>query len=529
MDYARGPDLDFARKSNLVSPDGGWWAFNLYNAGSFYATTPDEMNYMAARMIGWGASLGLEAATSDLAGNGRTSECLKKMAPWFALNRSALPDSVKSMLTQKNVEYELHYGTNDSTKDSLWISHGKAHSPHIVDPTDNSSMSWKIKRNVTGGTIGIRARALTLAHWAAATGPPNKVLLEPGSGAYCPCVRSSTCPGPPPPEGHSSAGVPQTSPLNVTIVTAPPCPHAAGDCTDTKQAFRLALIGPGSALDVGCWRQRFAVPVNLAQHRLLLAHIYGDGSGALLSIQLEDDTVPFFREFYVAVNFMGWKAIRLQLPETRDLFNHSGQFPHPPTRTHFLRVNSDISLLVTSSGGPFPKHFDRSLWNWADIRAESMRTFDWEKTVALGLFVTNAPRGCAILVGSIVAVGEEAVTLGAGEISVKGGEGTESVLTLPAELLRAAPCSPEGGTFHGCADYVECNDIANAASCRAFDANGFPLEDSVGRIGSRQVLVPRSTDVADLTLQYVGGGAGRLEVTVFEAGGKQVGPLALNA
>eukprot|EP01044_Picomonas_judraskeda_P005346 COSAG03_NODE_501_length_7408_cov_12.134218_3_plen_160_part_00 len=155
-----------------------------------------------------------------------------------------------------------------------------------------------------------------------------------------------------------------------------------------------------------------------------------------------------------------------------------------------------------------------------------MRTFAWEQTVAIGLFVTNAPNGCAILLGSVVAVGEEAAVLGAGDISVKDGKGMGTVLTLPAGLLRAAPCSPVGGTFRGCADYVECGDITNATSCRAFDANGFALEGGAGRVGSRRVPAAPGADAADLTLQYAGTAAGRLEITVFESGGEQIGPLA---
>ena len=268
---------------------------------------------------------------------------------------------------------------------------------------------------------------------------------------------------------------------------------------------------------MGCWRQRFAVPVNLAKHRVLLAHVYGDGSGALLSIQLEDGTVPFYREFYINVDFVGWRAIRLQLPETRGLFSHAG--------------------------GPFPKHFNRALWSWADIRAESMRTYAWEQTVALNLFVTNAPRGCAILLGSIVAVGEEAATLGAGQITVTGSDGHSAVVSLPAGLLQAAPCSPVGNTFEGCADYVECSDITNSATCKAFDANGFALKGGVRasiRTWSRRITsVESDSDRVDgataepakqLRLQYFSTNAtGRLEVTVFEAGGARIGPLLVAA
>jgi hypothetical protein len=49
--------------SSLDTPDIGWWGYNLFKAGSYYATTPDEVEYMAARSRAWNASSNFETST----------------------------------------------------------------------------------------------------------------------------------------------------------------------------------------------------------------------------------------------------------------------------------------------------------------------------------------------------------------------------------------------------------------------------------------------------------------------------------
>lgn len=41
--------------------------------------------------------------------------------------------------------------------------------------------------------------------------------------------------------------------------------------------------------------------------------IHGDGSGAVLDIQLQDASAGV-REFFVNLTFVGWKTIRMTLP-----------------------------------------------------------------------------------------------------------------------------------------------------------------------------------------------------------------------
>ena len=44
----------------------GWWGYNLFAAGSYHATTPDEVEYMAARVRAWDASPNFETSTTGV-------------------------------------------------------------------------------------------------------------------------------------------------------------------------------------------------------------------------------------------------------------------------------------------------------------------------------------------------------------------------------------------------------------------------------------------------------------------------------
>ena len=46
--------------SSLGRADMGWWGYLLFSPGEFFATTPQECEYMASRAVGWGASPAFE-------------------------------------------------------------------------------------------------------------------------------------------------------------------------------------------------------------------------------------------------------------------------------------------------------------------------------------------------------------------------------------------------------------------------------------------------------------------------------------
>jgi hypothetical protein len=73
MDYTKAASERAAHRMLFNRSDMGWWGYEVYNE-AFYATTPDELEYMAARAVGFGANPNLETTIASLRTNGRTLE-----------------------------------------------------------------------------------------------------------------------------------------------------------------------------------------------------------------------------------------------------------------------------------------------------------------------------------------------------------------------------------------------------------------------------------------------------------------------
>lgn len=65
-------------------------------------------------------------------------------------------------------------------------------------------------------------------------------------------------------------------------------------------------------------------------------------------------------------------------------------------------------------------------------------------------------------------------------------------------------------------DYIECADVTNASSCRAFDANGFAL--NVSSVTSTQLSEAAHSDAGSIDVEYqpVKDWDARVEISVFE-------------
>ena len=50
MDYSKGPDMLSAKCNSLDTPDIGWWGFEDFVPGSFYATLPDGKSCSSSRL-----------------------------------------------------------------------------------------------------------------------------------------------------------------------------------------------------------------------------------------------------------------------------------------------------------------------------------------------------------------------------------------------------------------------------------------------------------------------------------------------
>jgi hypothetical protein len=395
-------------------------------------------------------------------GNGRTADCLARARRWFSLSNERVPQSIKLALRAVDTDYALEGAA--TAAGARYVRPGRAHPAHVADPEDGATCTWALVPRYSAGAgrrLGVRLRALSAV--APAGNATDLLLLGGGGTAAGPgaVVRSNTsC-------IITDYYFLQTG-LNYSVTDAP-----AGGPTS---ALRLGM-NANSTNSTRCLRTQFSTPLDLSNNRVIAITVHGDGSGAVLDIQVED-ALGNLREFFVALVFTGWKTIRLALPAGRELYTHAG--------------------------GPIPRAFPGHLSD----NGQAMRYFSWSKITAVTFEMTNTTQTTAFI-GKLEALAETAATTAGGATLTVGG----STLTLP--VLR--------GDMHTDADYVECDDVTNASSCLTYDANNWLLNHTT------KVAQQKHTASAGdggrpsgpIALDYAPGARAkaRVEVVVFEWAG----------
>jgi hypothetical protein len=488
-------------KRELFTPDLGWWGYLPFTQ-SYYATMPDEVAYMASRAAGWGGSPALETEFDKLGANGRTDEALSSMAPW---GRLILPDSAKALLRIPSTDFELEQNST-----GWYIRPVKYHPRHVANPAEPASCDWSVNASFDSSTVGVRLRALPAIGGAAAGQPPpdNIDLLALAADADvvsrtigCHGQAGVVMPGTKPPILHHNLAATTSFGasifMNASVEQAPPGPGAPAGIT---KALRLNYSANGGLpnASVGCVQNLFSKPINISLNRPLSATVFGDGSAAVLDVQLCTAGGTTCVHYFVAVNHVGWRTVALSLPEARRLFDHM----------QVCAVSGDMTCIT------------------------AMRGFPWAAVTQVNLLLTAAARS-TVFVGCVVAQREHPANLTAGSATVSVGA---SRLVLP-KTLRAQPCLapapglPTCGLGEGCADYTECVSLSDLASCRSWDATNHLLNTS--STDASQLGAPAVRTAADDSgLLAVSFGvaekkdAARAEVTIIERSTDLLGPFS---
>jgi hypothetical protein len=475
---------------------------------SYYATTPDEVWYMASRAAGYGGSPALETEFDKLGANGRTDEALAGMAPWGKL---ILPDSAKALLITPNTDFE-HFQNSSG----WYIRRVQYHVAEVANLGQPSSCNWSVDAAFNSSTIGVRVRALP---GIVAAGSPDDIdLLALGSSKVHDVSRTIGC------HGHVGAVMPGTTPpYGQQQQQPPPPPPPISDRASTNtgvsifmnasvevapdgapgivRAVRLSYSangGPTNTSDsVGCVQNLFKQPLDLTLNRPLSATVFGDGSAAVLDVQLCASGGTTCVHYFVAVNHTGWRVVALPMPETRRLFS----------QMQLCAVNGDMICIT------------------------AMRGFTWAAVAEVNLLVTAAQRA-NVFVGRVIAHRERPANLTAATTFVTVGT---QRLSLPM-TLRAKPCPPIAlgvpacAMGEGCADYLECTVLSDATSCRAFDATNHRLSDASPTAAVADTVATRTAaEDGGVLVVSVGADAAdapRAEVTIIERSTELLGPFA---
>ena len=100
LDYHKIADSWRFYHNNFLPAELGWLGF-LQDAPEHAATTPDELEYYAVRMLALDSAFSLETSMSALQANGRTEEMLKLLGDYEQLRLSgSVPKTVREQLAQ---------------------------------------------------------------------------------------------------------------------------------------------------------------------------------------------------------------------------------------------------------------------------------------------------------------------------------------------------------------------------------------------------------------------------------------------
>jgi hypothetical protein len=98
LDYHKIPDYWQSHAKDFMPAELGWWGFLAHEQAN-PATTPDEAEYYAVRMLALNSPVSLETSLAALKANGRTEEMLKLLGEYEQLRLSGVvPASVREKL-----------------------------------------------------------------------------------------------------------------------------------------------------------------------------------------------------------------------------------------------------------------------------------------------------------------------------------------------------------------------------------------------------------------------------------------------
>lgn len=258
------------------------------------ATRPREIEYAWAKALALDAAMSLETTKASLDGNGRTGEILALMARWEDLKlRHYFPQTVREQLKAPGKEFALRQNRK----------HGWEVVPVLYSPARyvKGQDSWAFDNPYSEQSprITIEARP-KLAEYGA---PDNKILLRPG-----------------PVDLYTSG----TGPLGRSERQTPGLVFNLQPGTDD---FSVSAENHGSApLGWGCAEVVLGSPVDLSRNRALGTWVYGDGSNALLHFVIEDSGRWAVRDYYVRLDFRGWKYVQIAQPAQGEVYDFA--FPY---------------------------------------------------------------------------------------------------------------------------------------------------------------------------------------------------------
>ena len=296
-----------ANASNSVADlqpfEFGWFGY-FTHATDATATRPREMEYAWSKALAHGAAMSLETKKAALDGNGRTREIFSLIKNWEELKLSDyFPKRIREQLQAPGKEFTL-----DRTPEGKWLVLPVIYGPEkYVRAVDGQQNVWNFQNSYQEQPLRLSIEARpSLAPYG---DNANITLLAPG-----PLRLQTTGAGPLGSPAHQADG------LEFQLKSSSE-QNPRGEKSLTVTADNKGSNPAGW----GCAEVIFDAAKDMSRHRALGTWVKGDGSGSYLHFALEDSSRWQVRDYFVALNFKGWKYI--EMPESAKGGIYDFKFP----------------------------------------------------------------------------------------------------------------------------------------------------------------------------------------------------------
>lgn len=268
----------------------GWWAVKTWIGPRAEPTFPDDIEYLLCKALASDSSIALMGVNPT---NLPTVPAYQRLAPIFRQYEDLrlarhFPESVKSALREPGAEFTL-----EQDEAGAWAFRRMHYARHRVRGMDGWSDSWHTENPFGEQPAQLRIEALMLA------GPYD----APGNVALADFA-----------DAHGFGPVTAKEGVQAALDIAAEDTAGGAVCgVITASNTGLAPNGAWARMD-----KVFDPPLNLEKQKALGVWVHGDGSGALLNLQLKSPShlAHGFGDHYVVLDFNGWRYF--------DLIEHEG-------------------------------------------------------------------------------------------------------------------------------------------------------------------------------------------------------------
>jgi hypothetical protein len=273
LDYHKIADAWLVYHNNFLPAELGWMGF-LQDTSDHPATTPDELEYYAVRMLALDSALSLETNLNALKANGRSGEMLELLGAYEQLRLSgSVPNAVRQQLAQG----EWHMTRRGEFHPIRYDAQRAAIPGEITLKNEFEEQPLKFRAQVT------------------------PALANPGDSANILLLKSQL-PLEIPPPGSKDA-----------------MPGALIQRVELSKVVQ----DQGSVFMVGASDRTAGKALDLTKHRALSVRLEverptqasASGESAVLNLQLETGNKTY-RDYYVDLDFRGTRTILLPEPGT---------------------------------------------------------------------------------------------------------------------------------------------------------------------------------------------------------------------